>query len=377
MRERGFEIAKGWEDRHIELPRRSTTHAAAYDIAAATDITVPPFHPGIKPTLIPTGLKAYCQPDECYFVFNRSSGAGKGIVLANGVGVIDADYYANSDNDGHFQVLVFNVSDHELRVKKGDRIAQVIFQKFLTVDHDVAGGERLGGFGSTDGVHAGRNLMRIVYDLDDVLWDLTRPVMQSLGLSDRIQTDYRLANDEHFTKSEKQAVTSAFCDPQSFAQIEFYPGADQIFNFAAPDVEVVVNSNVFSEAVAAVKQRRLCAFYPQISPTLFQLNLVTPSHNHKQIDSDTLVFIDDSPYNIAASKAKFNLMPHKTWNTTAPMRKVATGENKILLSSWRRQLPKLLHDKKSYVVPVKDLSVANDFVQNVIKATREYQNGQK
>lgn len=150
MRERGFEIARGWEDKNINLPKRQTAHAAAYDIEAAEDTLVPRFQPGVKPTLIPTGLKAYCQPDECYFVFNRSSGASKGLVLGNGVGIIDADYYGNSDNDGHFRVVVFNVTDQDLLVKKGDRIAQVVFQKFLTTDDDDATGERKGGFGSTD-----------------------------------------------------------------------------------------------------------------------------------------------------------------------------------------------------------------------------------
>lgn len=150
MRKRGFEIAKGWEDRGINLPRRSTAQAAAYDIEAAENMKIPAFRPGQKPTLIPTGLKAYCQPDECYFVLNRSSGAGKGLVLANGIGLIDADYYENPSNDGHFQVLVFNVLDCDLEIKKGDRIAQVVFQKFLTVDNDDAKGERKGGMGSTD-----------------------------------------------------------------------------------------------------------------------------------------------------------------------------------------------------------------------------------
>lgn len=150
MRERGFEVAKGWENRGIELPHRSTAHSAGYDIAAADDVVIPTFRPGIKPTFIPTGLKAYCQSDECYYIFNRSSGSSKGIVLANGVGVVDADYYENSNNDGHFQVLAFNVADHDFHIKKGDRIAQVIFQKFLTVDDDVAHGARQGGFGSTD-----------------------------------------------------------------------------------------------------------------------------------------------------------------------------------------------------------------------------------
>lgn len=150
MKKRGFEIAKGWEDCEINLPRRSTAHSAGYDIEAAEDTTVPVFRPGISPVLVATGLKAYCQPDECYLVLNRSSGASKGIVLGNGVGLIDADYYNNPDNDGHIRVIVFNVSDHELIIKKGDRIAQVVFQKFLTTDDDDASGTRTGGIGSTD-----------------------------------------------------------------------------------------------------------------------------------------------------------------------------------------------------------------------------------
>lgn len=150
MKLRGFEIAKGWENKEINLPKRATRYSAAYDIEAAEDVEVPVFRPGTLPTMIPTGLKAYCQPDEFYAVFNRSSGAGKGLVLANGVGVIDADYYNNPDNDGHFQIIVFNVGNVPLKIKKGDRIAQVIFQKFLTVDNDLCGNQRVGGLGSTN-----------------------------------------------------------------------------------------------------------------------------------------------------------------------------------------------------------------------------------
>lgn len=149
MNRRGFEIAKGWEGRGINLPKRATKNSAAYDIEAAEDVRVPVFRPGMKPTLIPTGLKAYCGPDEFYMICNRSSGPSKGIVLSNGIGIVDADYYENSDNDGHFQVIVYNVSDKEIVVKKGDRIAQVIFQKYLLADGDLAEGERTGGIGST------------------------------------------------------------------------------------------------------------------------------------------------------------------------------------------------------------------------------------
>lgn len=149
-RQRGFEFARGWEQCGLTLPQRATSAAAAYDIAAAEDTKVPVFRPGVAPTLIPTGLKVYMQPDELLLLVNRSSGAGKGIIMANGVGVIDADYYGNPENDGHFKILVFNCSDHELTIKKGDRIAQAIFQKLLLTDNDQPGGKRQGGIGSTD-----------------------------------------------------------------------------------------------------------------------------------------------------------------------------------------------------------------------------------
>ena len=150
MKIRGFEIAKGFENKGINLPERKTKCSAAYDIEAAEDIVIPKFTPGIKPTLIPTGLKAYCEDDECFLLLNRSSGPKKGFILANSVGLIDSDYYGNPDNDGHFFFAYFNCSDHDIEVKKGDVIGQVVFTKFLVVDNDNATGERLGGFGSTD-----------------------------------------------------------------------------------------------------------------------------------------------------------------------------------------------------------------------------------
>ena len=63
MKERGFEIAKGYEDKGINLPIRKTRNSAAYDIEAAEDIVLPSFKKGMKPTLIPTGIKAYMKSD--------------------------------------------------------------------------------------------------------------------------------------------------------------------------------------------------------------------------------------------------------------------------------------------------------------------------
>ena len=70
--------------------------------------------------------------------------------LANSVGVIDADYYNNPDNEGHFSVKLINHGKKDLEINVGDRIAQGVFTKFLLVDEEEEiVNERVSGFGST------------------------------------------------------------------------------------------------------------------------------------------------------------------------------------------------------------------------------------
>ena len=150
MRNRGFEIAAGFENKGINLPKRATTNAAGYDIEAAEDIVLKPFKIGNKPNLIKTGLKAYMQSDEVLIIVPRSSGPKKqGILFPHSMGVIDSDYYENESNDGHIFVQCINIKNEEVVIKKGERIAQAYFQKYLITDDDVAGEKRIGGFGST------------------------------------------------------------------------------------------------------------------------------------------------------------------------------------------------------------------------------------
>ena len=147
---RGFEIAKGFEDKGINLPIRKTEFSAGYDVEAAEDTVVPSFKKGMAPTLVKTGIKAYMQDDEVLMLYNRSSNPKKkGLILSNSVGVIDKDYYGNPDNDGHIMFAFYNVKDEDTVIKKGDAIGQAVFQKYLTTDDDSAEGERQGGFGST------------------------------------------------------------------------------------------------------------------------------------------------------------------------------------------------------------------------------------
>ena len=145
---RKFEVAKGFEDRGVVLPQRKTAKSAGYDIIALTDEDVY-VHPGMSVNL-ETGVKACMEDDEVMLLFIRSSlGIKQGITLSNSCAVIDADYYNNPDNDGHFILNVINTSNEVQCIPARSRVAQAVFVKYLTVDDDNATGERVGGIGST------------------------------------------------------------------------------------------------------------------------------------------------------------------------------------------------------------------------------------
>ena len=72
------------------------------------------------------------------------------IIMANSVGIIDADYYNNSDNEGEIFFQLINLSPVRIQLKRGDIIGQEIIKNYLTTEDDGAVGERTGGFGSTN-----------------------------------------------------------------------------------------------------------------------------------------------------------------------------------------------------------------------------------
>lgn len=131
----------------IILPVRSTKKSAGYDIRSIEDGIVKPG----ESKIFKTGLKVNMNDDEVLFIFTRSSQGYKyNVTLANSVGVIDSDYYNNPDNEGHFSVKLINLGDKDFEVKIGDKIAQGVFTKFLTVDNEEEiNNVRVGGIGST------------------------------------------------------------------------------------------------------------------------------------------------------------------------------------------------------------------------------------
>ncbi len=117
----------------FELPKRDSVATAGYDIYLLDDLVIEPGE--IKK--LPTGLKSHFENDEVLLLIVRSSTGFKyNIRLCNQVGVIDADYYNNKDNEGHIWVKLQNESDNQVVIKKGEAVVQGIFLKYLTTDSD-------------------------------------------------------------------------------------------------------------------------------------------------------------------------------------------------------------------------------------------------
>ncbi len=174
-----FEVVSAYAGKGINIPTRATHAAAGYDFEVAEDIVVPSMEKlwykalsfsyehhtktleemakftkaeKVKPTLVPTGIKCQLASDHYLELSVRSSTPLKHwLILANGVGIIDGDYYNNADNEGHIYFQLINLSPFDIQLKKGDKIGQGIIKKFEVTDDDYKyeKKERAGGFGST------------------------------------------------------------------------------------------------------------------------------------------------------------------------------------------------------------------------------------
>lgn len=182
-----FEKVSRFADVDLPLPTRATANSAGYDFVVAEDIVVPPYdffrskiqdslfekdpdadyYGFLKPltldslsaltkelkskiTLVSTGMKCSLNPSQYLELSVRSSTPLKHwLILGNGVGIIDADYYNNPDNEGEIFFQLINLSPFAIELKRGDKIGQGIIKTYGVTDDDNACGDRIGGLGST------------------------------------------------------------------------------------------------------------------------------------------------------------------------------------------------------------------------------------
>ena len=133
-------------DPTVPLPSYGTDEAAGFDLAAAADVTVAPG----RVALVRTGLVIEVPAGHFLGIFARSSTPLKrGLLVANGVGIIDPDYSGPNDE---IMIQVLNFTDAEVQVTRGDRLAQGIVLPAPRITwEDVAAIRPVtrGGFGAT------------------------------------------------------------------------------------------------------------------------------------------------------------------------------------------------------------------------------------
>lgn len=187
----GTEVEVLWGDEETLMPVYSTSKSAGADLKCAEDVVIPSLvscfaeamvytgkgifnlvqqitrtkgttkeqmklmldkaRDTFKPTLVHTGIKVHLEDDEVAYLHNRSSNPLKhGLIVANSVGVIDADYFECPETDGEICVQFYNFMPFDIKLSVGDRVAQIVIQKVLRAEGaKIADNKRLGGHGST------------------------------------------------------------------------------------------------------------------------------------------------------------------------------------------------------------------------------------
>lgn len=170
-----FEKVSKYKDSDIAAPTRATENAAGYDMVAAEDTVIPSYlqmfkttapsyrtmtidevakftkDNNFKPTLVPTGHRVIMPENFSCELYVRSSSPLKyWIIMANGVGLIDADY-AKADNEGHIFFQLINLFPNDIIIRKGEAIGQAVFRQYEKTSNDNEQDKaiRTGGFGST------------------------------------------------------------------------------------------------------------------------------------------------------------------------------------------------------------------------------------
>lgn len=133
-------------DPSVPLPKYETAGAAGFDLASNADITI---EPG-QVTLVPTGLVVAVPAGHVLGIFARSSTPLKrGLMVANGVGLVDSDYCGPHDE---IKIEVVNFTSAPVQVRRGDRLAQGVILRFERAEwdeRDAPAAPTRGGFGST------------------------------------------------------------------------------------------------------------------------------------------------------------------------------------------------------------------------------------
>lgn len=157
----------------------------------------------------------------------------------------------------------------------------------------------------------------IVFDRDDVMWELNRRVAKITGIPYEKFICFSVLENPLLTEEEKERVMEAYRNVDTFKDIPFIPQVVELINDIYtnhPAYEVRIISNCLTQEIADVTLPQMMAA-TGLPRENIQLNVIScTEHLQKKLPDDIFIFVDDSPYNIALSKAVHNIMPARRHN---------------------------------------------------------------
>lgn len=157
-------------------------------------------------------------------------------------------------------------------------------------------------------------MRRVVFDIDDTAWGLNERVCEELGIDINNIESFLIANNDKLTLNERKLLARSYTNPEIFKNINWYDGFTDIFELEKLDCEVYINSNCNTNEVKKVKYSELVDKLG-FNPDRILLNVISEPSS-KELEDNVYIFVDDSPFNLAESTAKYNIALRKPWNTS-------------------------------------------------------------
>lgn len=172
---------------------------------------------------------------------------------------------------------------------------------------------------------------QIVFDVDSTLWPFEEVAPRLVGINPVLfQQTYIFRENPNLTQMQVALLLRLAGNPLLFEQMELFPGAADITRVQELGLEVVVNSNCQSRSVIPVKRRKLLDQIPKLDPDLIFLNNLAGGRDRpKALSSRTLILVEDSPFNVAESTAKVNILRKIPWNQSAEAKEIMHGKTVI------------------------------------------------
>lgn len=173
----------------------------------------------------------------------------------------------------------------------------------------------------------------ILYDIDSVLWPLEERVARGVGVDvPTVTFTYNYYKNPKLSHEQKEQAIRIVSDAKTFADIDFFPGIENIMKPCECGAEVGIITNSLTSEISATKIEQLLAAVPGLKPEHITARITGLGDFKKSFPTNRpLVVVEDSPYSVSHSPAKVNVLRTLGWNSSPEAVEVMTGKNVVWL----------------------------------------------